>query len=92
MSLRLNHQKGLVKLSSTDKRQRYRLTENVLYSIKHFDINIFALIITKKTCKNFMALIKIKLIFKNENINVTLKSSSIQSKTAINRNAPCLKY
>ena len=46
----------------------------------------------KKTCKNFMALIKIKLIFKNENINVTLKSSSIQSKTAINRNALGLRY
>ena len=38
-----------------------------------------------------MALIKRKLIFKNENINVTLKSFSIQSKTAINRNALGLK-
>ena len=38
-----------------------------------------------------MALINIKVVFKNENINVTLKSSSIQSKIAINRSALGLK-
>ena len=80
MSLWLDYQKEPVK-------QRYCLTENFLHSIKHCDINIFALIITKKTCKNFMALIKKKLILKNENI----KSCSIQSKTAINGNALGLK-
>ena len=63
-----------------------------LHSIKHFDINIFALIITRKTCKKFMALIKIKVIFRNQNINVTLKSSSIQSKTEINRYALSLEW
>ena len=64
MSLWLDYQKGPVKLSSTNKRQRYHLTDNFLHSIKHFDINIFALIITKKTCKNYMALTKTKLILK----------------------------
>ena len=38
-----------------------------------------------------MALIKIKVIFRNQNINVTLKSSSIQSKTEINRYALSLE-
>ena len=38
-----------------------------------------------------MALKKIKVIFKNENINIILKSSSIQSKTAVNKNALDLK-
>ena len=58
----------------------YVLDVLFLHLIKHFDINTFALIIMKKTCKNFMALIKIKLIFKNENINITFKSSPIQSR------------